>query len=33
MNAQKTETVETNQLNEEKLQAFLGQFVNDFAAR
>ncbi|MFO8000579.1 MAG: class I SAM-dependent methyltransferase [Marinilabilia sp.] len=32
MNNQKTETVVNNQVNEEKLEEFLGQFVSDFAA-
>ncbi len=32
MNNQKSETVENVQVNEEKLQAFLGQFVSDFGA-
>lgn len=32
MEHQKSKTVEKNQVNEEKLQAFLGQFVSDFAA-
>jgi ubiquinone/menaquinone biosynthesis C-methylase UbiE len=32
MKTHKSKTVEINQVNEEKLEAFLGQFVSDFAA-